>query len=191
MSNEESPFKAIQDGVSKSLVNTTRTVSQIAQEDLTFQRTSNPAAMRQLEQHNARILAMAQNLTHQAVAASTVSKPKLKSLEGLEDNWRAIVDVVDSLLEKADACLDEFTGFIKHKPAADALNATDTLVGQAPNGVHLSRAFRDADLPKPQILFNKPTNNHALRPFRPLLQTKPHAIVPLEQSLNLNQDASQ
>ena len=191
MSNEESSFKVIQNGVSKSLVDISRTASQIAQEDLTFQRTSNLAAMRQLDKHNARILAMAENLTHQAVVGTTANKPKLKSLEGLDDNWRAIVDVVDSLLEKADACLDEFTGFIKRKPAADAVDATNPIVAQAPKDLYLSKALRDVDLPKPQLLFKRPTNNHEPGPFRPLLRSKPHAIVPLEQSFNLNQETSQ
>ena len=191
MSTEESPFKATQDGVSKCLVDTTRIASQIAQEDLTFQRTSNPAAMRQLDEQNARILAMAQKLTDQAATGTTSNKPKLKSLEGLEDNWRAIVDVVDSLLEKADACLDEFTGFIKRKSIADTMDATNTPPEQAPKDLHLSKAFRDADLPKPQLLFKKPVKNHERGPFRPLLRTKPHAITPLEQSISLNHDTSQ
>ena len=191
MSGEESTFKSTQDGISKCLVDTTRIASQIAQEDLAFQRASNPDAMRQLDQQNARILSLAQNLTHQAASGTKAKKPKFKSLEALDDNWKAIVDVVDGLLEKADACLDEFTGFIKRKPGADGAEARDTPPIQAPKEQHLSKAFRDADLPKPQLLFHKPTNNHEAGPFKPLLRAKPHAIIPLERSLDINKDTLQ
>ena len=54
-------------------------------------------------------------------AAETVrGPPSLKDVEGIENNWWAVVDVVDSLLERADTALDEFTGAVKRlSPAAD------------------------------------------------------------------------
>ena len=191
MSSEESSFKSTQDAVSKCLVDTTRTASQIAQEDLTFQRASNPDIARLLDQQNSRILSLAQSLTHQATLNTKAKKPKIKTLEALDDNWKAIVDVVDGLLEKADACLDEFTGFIKKKLPTDAADAKDIPSLQAPKEQHLSRAYKDAEIPKPQLIFQKPTTNHDTGPFKPLLRTKPHAIIPLEQSLFINQDTSQ
>ena len=42
-------------------------------------------------------------------------------LENVEDNWRAVVDVVDSLLERGDTALDEFTGAVRRLgPGAEA-----------------------------------------------------------------------
>lgn len=39
--------------------------------------------------------------------------PRLKDVEALDTEWRGIVDVVDGLLERADVCLDEFSGAVR------------------------------------------------------------------------------
>jgi exosome complex exonuclease RRP6 len=43
---------------------------------------------------------------------------------------------------------------------------------------------RNLDIPKPQLLFEVPPDNQSTEPFRPILTAKPHAIVPLEESLS-------
>ena len=39
--------------------------------------------------------------------------PRLRDMEALETEWRGVVDVVDGLLERADVCLDEFSGAVR------------------------------------------------------------------------------
>lgn len=38
---------------------------------------------------------------------------------------------------------------------------------------------------KPQLKFETRVNNFDMSPFKPIIQTKPHAIVPLEDSIRL------
>lgn len=46
-------------------------------------------------------------------------------------------------------------------------------------------AFRTQDMVKPQTLFEQITTNDETAPFKPLLTSKPNAIVPLERSLRV------
>ena len=47
----------------------------------------------------------------------------------------------------------------------------------------LGNAFRTQNLVKPQLAFNVKPDNHDNSPWKPLLATKPHAVIPLEESL--------
>jgi len=49
----------------------------------------------------------------------------------------------------------------------------------------------NAKMDKPQESFRRPTNNFAEGPWKPLLSQKPHATVPLEQSLGTVVDENQ
>ncbi|MCJ1437193.1 Exosome component 10 [Xylographa pallens] len=177
--NSNAQFKSLQDRISASLVSTTRTVGQIAAEDLAFHRSSNPAVARKLDEQNSRLLSLARRLTQSAAVGSGVAAPELLDKESLEDNWKGIIDVVDNLLEKADACLDEYTGVIKRLSPSQR---------SAPAPVPVRKTFaykqKTQDIPKPQLLFNKVPDNQETTAFKPLLRTKPHAIVPLEESIS-------
>ena len=108
-----SDFKALQDSISSSLVAVTRTAAQISSEDLEFQRSLNPAIGSLLDQQNARLLGLAERLLSNAASSTEVAGPQLPDYDAVDGNWREIVDVVDSLLEKADISLDEYTGAVK------------------------------------------------------------------------------
>ena len=106
-------FKALQDEISKALVSTTRSATRIGGADITFQRSLNPEVGSQLDIQNARLLHLAQRLIDNAAASSNVVGSKLSDVEAIDTNWRAVVDIIDSLLEKADISLDEYTGVVK------------------------------------------------------------------------------
>ena len=173
-------FKSVQDAISACLVDTTRTAGQIAAEDLAFQRSSNPSVAHLLDGQNARLLNLAQKLISNAASGSGVTVPRLLDADAVDEHWRAVVDVIDNLLEKADACLDEYTGVIK-RPSPSRRD--DPKSRPALRKPRLGLAYRDKDLPKPQLLFNSIPTNDQVTAFKPLLRTKPHAIVPLEHSL--------
>ena len=48
----------------------------------------------------------------------------------------------------------------------------------------IAQQLKAMDMEKPQLLFEDVPTNHEVGPFKPLLTSKPHAIVPLEQSLH-------
>lgn len=106
-------FKTLQEEIQKALVSTTRSASQLGAADIDFQRSLNPAVGNQLDVQNARLLHLAQRLIENAAATSDAVGPKLSDVEAIDSNWRGVVDVIDSLLEKADISLDEYTGVVK------------------------------------------------------------------------------
>jgi exosome complex exonuclease RRP6 len=106
-------FKTLQDSISSALVSTTRAATRLSSADIPFQRSLDPAVGTTLDQQNARLLHLAQRLLETAAASSDAVGPKLPDVDAIDGNWKGIIDVVDSLLEKADTSLDEYTGVVK------------------------------------------------------------------------------
>jgi len=125
-SNNRSPvmdqsqdFKSLQGQIQAALIATARTSGQISSEDLGFQRSLNPEVGASLDEQSERLLALSSALLKSAASISDIPAPALQDAEDVENNWRGVVDVVDSLLEKTDICLDEYTGVIKLKDSAN------------------------------------------------------------------------
>ncbi|KAL5120340.1 exosome nuclease subunit [Pleosporales sp. CAS-2024a] len=189
-------FKTLQDEISKALVSTTRSASHIGAADIGFQRSLNPEVGTQLDAQNARLLQLAQRLLENAAASSDAVGPKLPDVEALDANWRGVVDVIDSLLEKADTSLDEYTGVVRRLSTgaeqvrnlqrarkARKLTWMQTTAKARPN------IAEKKHIPKPQLLFEHVPTNDETGGFRPLMATKPHAKIPLEQCLKTFKDS--
>ena len=129
-------FKATQDQITKALIATTRAATRINGADVPFQRSLNPAAGVALDGQNARLLKLARRLLENAAAGSDAVGPVLSNVEALDedDKWRGFVDVIDSLLEKADTSLDEYAGVVKRmSPGAEQVRATSSTGGLTRN----------------------------------------------------------
>ncbi len=113
--NQIQDFKSLQEQIQAALIATTRTTGQISSEDLGFHRSFNPDVGTALDEQSERLLGLANALLKSAVSLSELRAPALQDADDVENNWRVVVDVVDSLLEKSDTCLDEYTGVIKRK----------------------------------------------------------------------------
>jgi len=176
-------FKSMKDEISSALIDITRATGKIAAEDLAFQRSINPAVAPQLAKQNKRLLHIIRDLTKNAIASTDIQPPQLSDADAIEERWQGLVDVFDSLLEKADACLDEYTGVIKKftvsQEAAPANHASSSRKPYA------AKNFRSQIIPKPQLLFERVPTNDEDTPFRPLLRSKPHSIEPLNDSIHL------
>ena len=180
----DSSFKDIKDAISSALVDTIRTTGQIANEDLAFQRSSNPSIVPLLEQQSSRLLQLTRRLTRTATYGTDITAPQISDPESVEDKWMGFVDIFDNLLEKADACLDEYTGVVRKLSPAQEERMKNSLPSANVKKRPI-KAFRSQYIPKPQLLFaNVPTNAEST-PFKPLLLSKPHAITPLEECLTL------
>lgn len=159
-------------------MSTTRSASRVGSADIPFQRSLNPQAGAQLDAQNARLLHLAQRLLENAAASSDAVGPKLPDIEAVDGNWRGVVDVIDSLLEKADISLDEYTGVVKRlSPAGETAAAT-------PRPNIADRKI----IPKPQLQFEYVPTNDESGGFRPLVTAKPHAKIPLEKCLQTFKD---
>ena len=168
--------------VTSALLNTTRTTSEIVAEDLAFQRSFDPKLADSLDEKSQRLLDLTSSILKVATAGTDLKAPPLTNEESVDDNWRGIVDVVDELLEKADACLDEFTGIIKKISPEDNDRG---LAAKKRNDAPFPSVYDHgrSKIPKPQTFFDNQPNNLDSSPFKPLLETKPHAVVPLSKSL--------
>ncbi|KIV96741.1 hypothetical protein PV10_00565 [Exophiala mesophila] len=175
-------FKAFQDLISSSLVNVTRSAGQVSNQDLGFHRSASENLSRSLDRQNAHLLRLTNKLLKAATRDTTLRPPPtLHDQDSIDDNWRQVIDAVDNLLEKADTSLDEFSGVLKrHDPA------NQSVASPSPKPVKPARAFgawsRDS-MQKPQELFHVKPDNYATGSFKPLLSDKPHAIIPLEDSI--------
>jgi len=109
-------FSSVRDSITQSLVSITKSATRIAAEDVDFHRSSDPAIGSALDEQNGRLLALAEKLLG---CSTNAVPPSLSEVDDIEVNWRSIVDVVDSLLEKVDTCLDEFTGLVKRMTPTD------------------------------------------------------------------------
>jgi exosome complex exonuclease RRP6 len=108
-----SGIAALQDAVSKVLVATTRTAGQLSAEDLGFHRTMDPLMGVALDRTTKRLFKLSKALIKTSQVSSVDDALSLQDADDVETNWRAMVDGIDSLLERADTCLDEYTGLIK------------------------------------------------------------------------------
>lgn len=174
-------FKSFQELVQSSLVDVTRSAGQVASQDLGFHRSSSEKLSRSLDRQNAHLLRLTNNLLKAATKDTPIKAPSLQEQDDIDDSWRRIVDIVDHLLEKSDSALDEFSGVIKRQsPALQDTPQSSPRPGKMARG--LQTWSRDS-MQKPQQFFAVKPDNFATGSFKPLLQIKPHAIVPLSESL--------
>ncbi|RJE21308.1 exosome complex exonuclease Rrp6 [Aspergillus sclerotialis] len=175
-------FNPFQERVKSSFVQMIRSTNQVAAEDLTFHRSSSTEVADSLDEQSDRILSLTSSILKAATKGTDVPAPTLRDEESIEDNWRGIVDVIDSLLERADACLDEFTGVIKRLSPSQQEQAAKA-EKKTPAKFPTIYDYGPSKIPKPQLQFERPPDNTDVSPFKPLLRTKPHAIVSLKKSL--------
>ncbi|OAP58849.1 hypothetical protein AYL99_06146 [Fonsecaea erecta] len=173
-------FKSFQNLVQASLIDVTRSATQVSNQDLGFHRSSSDKISRALDRQNAHLLRLTNKLLKAATQDTSLKPPTLQNQDSVEDNWRGIVDVVDGLLEKADSSLDEFSGIFKPQNAAPQDSEPSSM--STKTGLGLQR-WAAGNIQKPQTFFERQVNNSDSTPFKPLLQTKPHALVPLEESI--------
>ena len=181
-----SEFGELQSSIQSALVATTRNASQLASEDLPFHRSVDSQLGTNLDRQNARLLSLAERLLGSATTGAESVRPSgapsLKEIEDVEGNWRAVVDVVDSLLERADTALDEFTGAVKRlSPGAQAPSEKEVAPRGFKGAGRISAALRNQEIEKPQLSFEHVPKNDESTGFVPLLTQKPHAITSLEK----------
>ncbi|KZL80426.1 3 -5 exonuclease [Colletotrichum incanum] len=169
-------FKSLQEKVQAALVGTVKSVNRVSAEDLPFQRAVNPNVGEDLDAKTSRILELSTTLLKSAADVCGLNAPELEDADDVDMRWRSIVDIVDSVLEKADTSIDEYTGALKRKdaPAADA-------APQAKKPKTTGTVVRSANITKPQLHFTETVNNNT--PWKPIITKKPHAKVPLDKSL--------
>ncbi|KAJ4293007.1 exosome nuclease subunit [Collariella sp. IMI 366227] len=175
-------LKPLRDAVQSALVTVTRSVNSLANEDLQFQRTVHPSVAMRLDKNTDHMFKLASGVLKSAAGLTAQREVRLDDADDVEIQWKGVVDVIDSLLEKADTCLDEYTGLIKRKDAPTAEAGRD-LKRPKSTTERLDWSLKRANILKPQNAFERKIDNLDSGPWKPLLTGKPHAQVPLEKSL--------
>lgn len=178
------PFSTFQNEASAALVDVTKTAVGLAAEDLPFHRSFDSAFASSLDQCSTTTLGLINSLLRNATAGTDLDTPKLGDVEDIETNWNDVVEVVDFLLEKADTCLDEYTGAIKQKnPVAGPNARRDDSHKRKTTKLGAANMFKNRNIAKPQLGFKSKVNNHDSSAWKPILKSKPHAVVPLNDCL--------
>ncbi|KKF97372.1 Exosome complex exonuclease rrp6 [Ceratocystis platani] len=172
-------FQTLKESVQSALVATVKTVNRLAAEDLDFQKTANPATGKRLERSVGRILALSQKVLKAEAKSVGTQAPRITDTDDLELNWSKIVDIVDCIFEKADSALDECTGLAKRRD----LGQNESVASK--KSASLQANLRNANIRKPQLSFEVQPDTQSQSPWKPILTKKPHATVPLEESLVL------
>ncbi|TKA71609.1 hypothetical protein B0A55_07258 [Friedmanniomyces simplex] len=180
-------FTALHSTTTSALVAATRTASNLAASDLPFHRSLDAGLSSALDEQNARLLSLAERLLGSATGGAAENgvrphTPRLGSIESVEGDWRAVVDVVDSLLERADTALDEFTGAVRRlSPGVGEQQKVGGAAGGSVRPGRIAAALRNREIEKPQLSFEHMPKNDETGEFVPLLESKPHATKPLEE----------
>ena len=171
-------FKSYQEKVAAALVNVTKSANVISTFDLGFHRSYSSDVSKALDSQNAHLLRLTNKLLKAAAKDTSLKVPALKEQEDVDDRWRSIVDIVDGQLEKADAALDEVNGLVKRQSPAQP--STPEPTSRPPKQNNYRNTF---GMIKPQKFFDRPVDNFQTGRWRPLLTSKPNAMVALEESI--------
>ncbi|KAG5439698.1 hypothetical protein PCK2_000738, partial [Pneumocystis canis] len=168
-----------------SLVSTRKAVVIIGSQDIDFYRSLDPYFASSLVDCNKRLL----NLANFFIQLGSLGKfEKIEEYEDFNYKWLDIVDIVDSLFEKADVLLDEFNELIKQlgykikKGISKDLKASKKKKKLAYKYVHAENISR------PQLRFSTVPDNDPNTPWRRRITVKPNALVPLDNPISENND---
>lgn len=107
-------FNELQASIQVALVASTKTVGRISSEDLGFQRSLNPEICSALDKQSARLLELSNKILKSSASIRELKAPRLEDVDDVENRWNGVVDIVDSLLEKTDTSLDEYSGVVRN-----------------------------------------------------------------------------
>ncbi|EGW35076.1 uncharacterized protein SPAPADRAFT_53425 [Spathaspora passalidarum NRRL Y-27907] len=172
MSSEmEDVFK----GVLPQLVSTIRAASSLAAQDINFYKSIDAGLASDIDSAAARLM----NISNDLIRATTDDdEVKIgfgkQNVEG-ELSWNPIARVLDSIFEKIDYSFDH----ARQKTSSDARSLEYLDSGSAPSNESGKR------ISKPQLKFRVPVDNSESHPFKPRLDSKPHALKSFEESVKL------
>ncbi|RVD84517.1 uncharacterized protein DFL_006266 [Arthrobotrys flagrans] len=182
---EPTEFATFQKDASLGLVKLVKTAKTLSSGDIAFNKSLDAEFSTVLDNTNTKVLGLINDLVRNATDGSDIKFENFEDADSVETRWSVISEVVDFLLEKADMCMDEYTGTVKRgimqTTAAQSNYKSARTEKRAAEG---RKAFnKSLHMAKPQLQFKKPLSPLDSGPHKPRLEKKPHAIKPLEDSL--------
>lgn len=174
-SGSEDVFKEI----FPKLMNTIRAASSLGAQDVNFYKTVDKDLGKQIDEQSQRLL----NISNDLLRAATDDPNDFEAIEYGQENvtgeasWKPISRIIDSIFDKIDSTFDQAKRKAKGISKDQELEylddgITSTIKNEKPSKTE-----------KPQLKFKVPIDNSEAGPFKPKLSSKPHALVPFNDSL--------
>ncbi|QEU60375.1 Rrp6 [Kluyveromyces lactis] len=159
------------DTLLSSLVQTVRSSSALAAQDIDFYKSLDSNINASLEDTSTNILSLINDLLLSIDPNNDVIQ---QGKDSFVDSWKSISNIMDNLFEKSDHALDN-------------IRAGNTGNTGGPSLKYLNDDDRSNNKPskrieKPQLSFKNPVDNTELHPFKPLLEYKLNSLQPFEIS---------
>ncbi|KAK9474559.1 ribonuclease H-like domain-containing protein, partial [Dipodascopsis tothii] len=173
-------------------VGMTRAAARLAAADPAFHRSIDANFGRAVDGCIGQLLALTNK-----VADAVCGADAIESVDELADNWKTATEVLDYLFEKTDTYLDDFVESNKprerrrgnaSRPLADIARVLAPVVAPAapaPAPAAPVDQGRRGQIERVQDAWSDRPDTSRGAVFKPLLQTKPHATVPLAEALVL------
>ncbi|KAH3684431.1 hypothetical protein WICPIJ_004617 [Wickerhamomyces pijperi] len=153
-----------------------RAASGLSSNDINFYKSVDKSIEETSNKASDRVLTLINNVLE------SLEMEDIKPLAGsaISESWKSVSNILDDIFEKADMALDEHKG-TNVKPDGSRMKYLDDSPA-APN----SQA--NQKIKKPQLAFKTPIDNTEAGPFKPLLTSKPFAILPFEETFKLTEE---
>lgn len=156
-----------------SVMQTIRAASSLAAQDVNFYSSIDAKLGEQINKSGKNLMELANKLIQNSGDSDTEIKFGKDQISS-ELNWKPISDVLDGIFEKIDIAFD-------HAQKKPVNQGQYTYLEE---GNDNSKAVGKR-VTKPQASFKIPIDNTEEEPFKPKITSKPHAIIPFEQSTQL------
>ncbi|KAI8373901.1 ribonuclease H-like domain-containing protein [Blakeslea trispora] len=172
-------FKAFQTSLFKSLVSATAAANSIVVEEIGFFRSLDRQFAKDLDLAGSSALSLSNSLLQRSAADAGITVKKFDDIDDVSERYGSVIDICDSLLEKADLCLDQMAG----KGKQDELKQNAPEITQIATKDKLDYKFLHANnVVRPQMKFKDAVDNSSSTPFERKIKYKPHALIPLDST---------
>lgn len=162
-----------------SVMQTIRAASSLAAQDVNFYSSIDAKLGEQINKTGNKLMVLANKLIQNSDDGDVDTEIKFgKENISSEMNWKPISDVLDGIFEKIDISFDH----AQKKP----VNQGQYTYLEETNDDSRAAGKR---VTKPQIAFKIPIDNTENEPFKPKITSKPNALIPFDQSVELVTDS--
>jgi exosome complex exonuclease RRP6 len=153
-----------------------RAAAGLASNDVSFYKSLDQGIAQQSTQSSQSVLKLINEIAS-SVEFSDVHEFDDKSIE----SWTVVSNLLDTFLERSDIAFDSL-----RKKKSGGENSTQIMYLDDSATVKTNETHQKRQ-EKPQEKFSRPVDNNEIHPFKPLLTSKPHAVVPFEETFKLTE----
>lgn len=158
---------------------TIRAASALAAQDVAFCKSVDANLGKDIDSAAKRVLAVANRLFEAGGEPEDLLEYGADRIEG-EANWKRVSNALDNIFEKIDSAFDELKNGGSSGEPKQTLTYLEGSAGDSNDIKHTGKR-----LTKPQNDFRVKVDTTETGPFKPRLTSKPHALIPYEETMTL------